>query len=173
MNFKELLLPISLAMLITLGINLYFTRKTEKSDTPQEQTTSGQMHEVAHDPEVVAPLNWHIEYRETDEQKAQNTTILTQYGQLTFNAAGATLDHLVFTMNNKLLTVLDAKNLLQKTFLIAFTDKTPFLYTLSEQQEDNTSITLTYTYQLAEALFTKKFSQQWFNFFQSSFCFRG
>lgn len=157
MNFKELLLPISLVMLITLGINLYFSRKTEKSDTSQEQTTSGQMHEVARDPEIVAPLNWHVEYRETDEQKAQNTTVLTQYGQLTFNAAGATLDHLVFTMNNKLLTVLDAKNLLQKTFLIAFTDKTPFLYTLSEQQEDNTSITLAYTYQLAEALFTKKF----------------
>jgi len=157
MNFKELLLPITFVLVITLSLNLYFEHRAKKSLVPPEQTTSGQMHEVAHDPEVVSPLDWQIEYAESDKQKEDNTTIATQYGQLTFNAAGATLDRLVFTMNNKVLTAFDAKTLLQKTFLVAFAGKTPYLYTLAEQHEDATHITLAYTYQLTDALFTKKF----------------
>lgn len=155
MNFKELILPISFALLVTLGINYYFNRRVEK---PVEEPVSGQMLEVKqHEPEASAPIDWHVDFAEPDDSGARVDAIETAYGKLVFSAAGAALNQLQFKQGSQLLTAIEAKTPDKKTFLVAFSDKTPYKYTLRDRQEDEQQVTLTYEYKMPEALFVKTF----------------
>lgn len=155
MNIKDLLIPVSLSLLITLGAYLFLSRRA--TPVENQESTSGQVFEVKRDPEVVTPLNWQINFVENDDQQAQLTTIKTAYGELTFSSAGAVLDRLLYKHGNQLLTTIESKNPAHKTFLLAFSEKTPYKYTFAGQQEDNTNVTLRYDYQLADATITKTF----------------
>ena len=155
MNMKDLLILVSLSLLITVGTYLFLSRRTTPVES--QESTSGQVFEVKRDPEVVTPLNWQINFAETDDQQAQLTTVKTAYGELTFSSAGAVLERLLYKHGNQLLTTVESKNLAHKTFLLAFGEKTPYKYTFGGQQEDNTHVTLRYDYQLADATLTKTF----------------
>ncbi len=145
MNFKELIVPFVLAVLVTVGINYYF-RKTE---APKKGTTvPGQMYEITHDPAAVAPLTWSINCDQEPSKEPTLTRVETDYAIITFSTAGAAIDKLEFKHQKELLTSLQARSLQDKALMLAFDEKTPCNFTLVSNTESDKSITLCYQHEL-------------------------
>lgn len=141
MNFKELLLPLALAIIVSIGLQFYF-RKPEVKKFSEE--SAGQMYEIKHDPAAVAPLSWGVNLVDEASKDATNTIIETDYARITFSSAGAAIEILQFKHQKQLITSIQARSCQDKAFFVAFDDKTPCNYTLVDQQESDSTFTITY-----------------------------
>ena len=124
MNLRELVVPALLALLVAVGFQLYFGKKAEKG--AQGEPASGQMYEVKHDPQAVAPLRWDIDF-ESGEKEASTIQLETNYAFLTFSTAGAALDKIEFKHGKELLTDVENLDKQHKAFLLACQGKTSLL----------------------------------------------
>lgn len=142
MSIRELLVPLFFALLITVGFQYYMSKKIQKA--PTDEPVSGQIYEVKHEPEVVAPLKWGIDFIDKEEKDAELVKIDTAHALLTFSSAGAALEKIEVKHGKEVLIDLDASSRERKAFLVAFDEKTPYYYTLKDKQETDSSITLHY-----------------------------
>src|SRR3989339_205647 len=143
MNIRGLIVPLFLTLLFAIGFNYFLGRKAKEA--PQEEVASGQVYEVKHEPQAVAPLRWDIDFIEHEDRTADQVQFETDYAQLTFSTAGAVLDKISFKHGKESLIDIDNVDRQQKAFLLAFDGKTPFYYNLQEKKETEESIVLNYS----------------------------
>jgi YidC/Oxa1 family membrane protein insertase len=162
MNFKNLLLPISLALATTWGINYFLTR----NDQPGKTTgmVSGESF-VAPEKEVInKPLVKEIDFLDMQGAQAEVTTVEMPFYTVRFSTHGAGLESLVYKKASGLLeidveTIVPAGELKKEEtpFLVALQDKTPFYYVFDGKTEDDLSVSLSYKSVDSRSAITKKF----------------
>lgn len=162
MSIKELLIPMTIALLITLALQYYFGRQDAQKAA---NAVSGQMYEVKHDPAAVAPLVWTIDFAGAEKEKnheAIATCVDTDYVRYTFTTAGAAITQMEckqWTHHAATLTALNARSDQEKALLVAFAEKTPYWYELVNQEQTADATILTYRSNLpGDARITKTFT---------------
>lgn len=147
MNFKELIFPIVLALIATIGLHFYF----RKPEAPKDLSNApGQIHEVQHDLAAVAPLTWGLTFAQEPQKESSPVTIETDYARMTFSGSCASIEKLEFKHNKELLSSIAASTCQEMAFLIAFEDKTPANFTLVDKQETADAVILKYQSLLAD-----------------------
>jgi len=142
MNIRELMVPLFVAVLITFGFQYYMGKRAK--DVAPGEPVSGQVYEIKHEPEAVAPLKWSIDFVDKEERVAESTELETNYALITFSSAGAAIEKIQFKHSNELLNDLDAQARDQKAFLVAFNEKTPYYYKLHNREDTDDSVVLHY-----------------------------
>lgn len=163
MNIKSLLLPISLALATTWGIN-YFLTRNDQPDTTTRGTVSGESF-VAPEKEVVTkPLVKEIDFLDAQALPADIITVDMPSYVARFSSHGAGLESLVYKKTSGLLevsveTVVPAGELKKEEtpFLVALQDKTPFYYTFDGKVEDDSAVYISYKAADSRSVVTKKF----------------
>jgi len=141
MNIKDLLVPLTLALVVTFGLQYYLSKKVESdSGTP----SSGQVYDIKHEPEAFKPLKWSIDFIDKKDKEAQLMQVETEYGVLTFSTAGAALDKVELKHNAELLTFVDAHARLDKALIVAFEEETPYYFSLVDRKETDDDVILHY-----------------------------
>lgn len=144
MNIKELLLPLSLALLVTMVVQYYLGRKV--APTNEQAPVSGQMFEVKHDPAAVSPLVWDLKIEQGDaerEKRAVRVGVNTDHTRYVFSGAGAAIEQIQCKQltADRWLTALDAKTAQEKALMVALNDKTPYWFDLADYKtEKDTTI---------------------------------
>lgn len=161
MKFKELLLPIALALVTTWAIQYFFFGSSGGAD---EHVQSGQSFTAPKTKQELKPRNTEIDFVDVQRAKdVQLTTVETKGARLTFSTDGATLEKLEFKQISKgagsLSTIvpgteMDKEN---RCFMVAFAEKTPYYYELSGRQDSDEKVELTYQADFAEGIIKKKF----------------
>lgn len=161
MNFKDLLLPMSLALLTMWGVNYFLS----KSSTEQNacEAKSGQGFVAPKTVQELKPLNTQITFNEREQQKpAQQTEIETNQARLVFSTHGASLETLEFKQIAQCpacpIQTIDNEVQENRCFLVALPDRTPFYYDLVDKQEDATAARLTYQASFDGGQITKQFT---------------
>lgn len=157
MNFKDTLLLVCLALLISLGFNYYFG----SFNKPTEENVSGTTEvapRVAYD---VRPVNTEIDFLDDSLNGPERATVVqTQYAQLTFSNHGACITDIQYRHCPATLQPFktDSTAREHRLFLVAFDRQTPYIYTLSSAHDAQEHARITYQYQLsAETKIVKTF----------------
>ena len=140
MNFKELVLPLSLALLTTWGVHHFFFSDSGQQDA--SGTKSGQGFIAPKTKQELKPLNTEIDFIDDGRQKpAELSEVQTSQARLVFSTDGASLETLEFKHVANCLacpiqTVVAATDTQKENrcFLVAFGQKTPFYYDLVERK---------------------------------------
>ncbi|HJM68476.1 MAG TPA: membrane protein insertase YidC [Candidatus Babeliales bacterium] len=164
MRFKDLFVPLALALVVTMGIQYFLNSKQDKN----QENKSAQLHEVAHhvDPDIteLKATEYEIDFIDSKPKdfKPVATVVETDSAQFTFSNEGAALDKVVFTRKEKKNTqefdTFESHGQEDKLFLLAFNDKTPYFYKQVEHKELEDRIVLTYTADFAGGSVTKEFT---------------
>ncbi len=164
MNFKDLILPLSLALITTLAIQYFFVGRYT-SDTKMPEVVSGQSFEAPKTKQELKPLNTEIDFVDVKPVKPTISEIETDWGHLVFSSDGASLERLEFKryINDSLniigtiFPVTDTEKE-QRCFLVALAQKTPYFYQLVDQQEDEYTVELIYQVKVEEGTIQKIFT---------------
>ncbi|OGB97964.1 hypothetical protein A3F06_01810 [candidate division TM6 bacterium RIFCSPHIGHO2_12_FULL_36_22] len=164
MRFKDLFVPLALALVVTMGIQYFWS---SKQDSGQENK-SAQLHEIAHHVDVditeFKGTEYEIDFIDEKPQDFQpaTTVVETDSAQFTFSNEGAAIDKVVFVRRKKRGTqtfdTFEAHGQEDKLFLLAFHDKTPYYYKQIEHKELEDRIILVYTADLNGDSVTKEFT---------------
>lgn len=163
MNFKNLLLPISLAIATTWGINYFLTRNDQEGKATQGRISGESF--VAPEKEIInKPLVKEIDFLDAQATQAEVATVEMPFYTARFSSHGAGLESLMYKKTSGLLevdveTIVPAGELKKEEvpFLVALQDKTPFYYAFDGRVEDNSAVFLTYKAVDNRSFITKKF----------------
>lgn len=163
MNFKELVLPLSLALLTTWGVHHFFFSSSAEQDA--QGVKSGQGFIAPKTKQELKPLNTEIDFIDTERQKpAERSEVETKDARLVFSTDGATLEVLEFKHVANcpacpIQTIVAAAESEKENrcFLVALGEKTPFYYDLVERKEEQDSVQLVYQAPFENGTVTKKF----------------
>jgi YidC/Oxa1 family membrane protein insertase len=169
MNFRELLVPLSLALVTTWAIQYFFNgRKAEPLRQNTEQNLSAGMFVKAPKDtqvEIHQPLKLEVNFLEKGgNKKPQLTTIETEHGNYVFSSDGASLDNLEFKRKwggkEGYLNTIFAPSVVdreQRCFLVALDEHTPYSFDLVKKTADDEKTQLIYEAQFPEGTMTKEF----------------
>ncbi len=133
MNFKEWVLPLSFAIVMTYAVQYFLEPRLEKSASQQIQSGAGFMAPTIED--INKPLHLNVQYRYEEVQSEDLHTITTPCGSYVFSNKGATLQAFSFPWQNgseTISTILADEN----CFLVAFENNTPLMYKLMHSFSD-------------------------------------
>lgn len=160
MNFRDLLLPVTLALITTFAIQYFFLG----GPGTQEQTQSGQSFTAPKNKQELKPRNIEVNFVDVTSDKGQEVTkIETKGARMTFTSYGAILDHLEFKQVScgagSLSTILPSSDSQRENrcFMLAFNQKTPYFYSLANKTENEDKIELTYQANYENDIVEKKF----------------
>jgi YidC/Oxa1 family membrane protein insertase len=167
MKFKEMLLPLSLALLTTWVFQYFFFSKEPAQDSG-EKSSSGQRFVAPKKPEILVnkPLNVEIDFLDAKATRKSVTTELeTEHALYEFSNDGAIISRLEFRRNwggkQGFLSTIFQPTVFQKergTFLIAFDEKTPFYFDLIGNVEQEDCFILSYKAHFDGGELVKKFT---------------
>jgi len=153
MKFKDLLFPISLALLTTIAIQYFFFKK--KPEATSESTKSGQSFVAPKSKQETNPLNKEIDF--IDEKRLHKTTLTefeTDLAKFVFSNDGASIDRLEFKgdVNGKLKALgtvfpVSETERENRCFLLAFNEKTPYYYKFMGKTVSEDSVEVRYRYE--------------------------
>lgn len=163
MNLKETVIVLSLSIVTVWAINfLFFGKKSE--GTPGVRTA--QVFTAPTGEQQARPLNTEIDFIDTKRPAAATLTeIETDGARYVFSSDGATLEQLEFKVKAGVLAhpidtifpVLDTERE-RRCFLLAFDEKTPFYYTMTQKVDDSATVFLDYRAETDDVIVTKKFA---------------
>ncbi len=164
MNYKDLLIPIFFAFIVTLGFNYFVGDRLIKKREGAEQVRSGDRY-IAPQTQERKPLNKEIDFIDTKAPRSEEKTeIETPIASYRFTDYGAALEYFAFKRKidgqEQILTSILPTSPLEREgrcFLIAFDEKTPFYFNKIDQQESDNRFVITYQARTDEAEITKKF----------------
>ena len=152
MKFKELLVPLTLALITTWGLQYYFGSK--ESAQPSNDTQSGQRFIAPKKPEIQVhqPINVEVDFKDTKAtSKPQITNIETENARYEFTSNGAALARVEFSRNaargqEYFETIFPATSLEKEksAYLVALNEETPYYYDLINQKEETDRYLLFY-----------------------------
>ena len=134
MNFKEWVLPLSFAIVMTYAVQYFLEPKLERPAS-QQQIKSGAGFIAPRMEDINKPLHTSVEYKDEKESAIDLYTITTLCGTYVFSNKGATLQAFSFPWQNgteTISTMLADEN----CFLLAFEKDTPLMYTLTHAFSD-------------------------------------
>lgn len=163
MKFQDILLPLSLAFLTTFGLHYFFT---PSGSSKTDQIRSGQTFQALSSQEMLKPLNDEIVFSDTElPESPQEVTLQTPHTTAQLSAAGASIQSLTFKRlinhHEEMLKTLTQEPLVEREkqpFIIGLDTVTPYLYTLGETQDTETTKKVTFYADNAAAYITKEFS---------------
>ena len=170
MNFKELLVPLSLALITTWAFQYFFNaRKTDQSGQKTEQNaSSGSFIKAPKDThiEVHQPLKLEVSFFEkSSSRKPVITKIETDQVRYIFSSEGASLENLEFKRSwggkEGYLTTIFPPAVIdreQRCFLVALDTNSPYYFDLIKQSNDDETAHLVYQATFPEGTLTKEFS---------------
>ncbi len=162
MNIKELIIPLTMALIGTWAIQyFFFTKKSVPEGVRTMQpfvAPSGVQEEK--------PLNTEIDFVNIKRPyPAETTEVLTDGATLVFSTDGASLDRLEFKRksDNRVFAIdtifpVSETERDNRCFLVAFNEKTPYYFTLSERKDLADTTTLTYKAETDEGVLSKVFT---------------
>lgn len=169
MNFRELLLPLSLALITTWAFQYFFSaRRTSNEPQSTTQHTDGMF--------VVAPKDTHVEvhqplklevnfFEKPTTKKPVLTKVETDTVHYVFSTEGASLESLEFKRKwggkeGYLSTIFPpaVADREQRCFLVAFDTNSPFYFDLTDKKEDNEKAYITYRTEFPEGILTKEYT---------------
>lgn len=164
MNFKELLLPLTLALLTSWAIQHFFFNKS--TDDQQEQVKSGQSFVAPKTKQELKPINTEIDFIDNERViPSQYAQVETKGAHLIFSTDGASLERLEFKKMSgcpgcPLSTITPPAQTEKETrcFLVALNQNTPYYYELAERVDNDASVVLTYKAALSNGTIQKKFT---------------
>jgi YidC/Oxa1 family membrane protein insertase len=145
MNIRDLVLPVSFAVMSVLALNYFFPSNTSKEATESTFIAPKEKKEYR-------PLNVEVDfYDQNRTTHSQITDFETKWGYVSFSTDGASLDSIDFKRESdgqlKLIRtvfpVADTERS-ERCFLVALQDATPFYYTLVSSEENDNSYELIY-----------------------------
>ncbi|MCL4380055.1 membrane protein insertase YidC [Candidatus Dependentiae bacterium] len=161
MNIKEMIVPILLAFLITVGFNYYFGSTQQPQ---QEQAVLSGTTEVAPRPtQDMRPISTEIDF--IDEQAAvvpHETIVETDYARLTFSTAGASMTrmeykHVTGSVTKPLIAYKVSEGQRERhAFLLAFDARTPYNYDFVSLADSQDAAVVTYSYPVTAATALRK-----------------
>lgn len=160
MKLKDFLIPLMLAIGVTMTVQHFFIDR--KKD--QETAASGRVRVAPRVQEVHRPLNLDVDFGPDTlvDQKATLTTIDTDYAQFVFTTDGGALDRVSFKHvvggNHNWLTAALPQERDQRSFLVALDDNTPFHYTLAHVQDGADQAVVEYSASCKQGLIRKRFT---------------
>ena len=166
MKYKELLLPLFLALITTWGLQYYFASNEKTPGT--ESVKSGERFVAPKTPsiQVHKPLNTEIDFSDSKPtRKAKLTQIDTDHVRYEFSNDGASLSRLEFKRNwagkeGYLETIFPTTSLEKEksAFLVAFNEETPYYFDFVEQKEEADRYLITYKADFAQGVLFKIFT---------------
>jgi YidC/Oxa1 family membrane protein insertase len=148
MKFKELLLPVALALITTWAIQYFFF---QSSGEQSEQVQSGQSFTAPKTMTELKPRNTEVDFADVHRTKeAVRTEIKTKGAHLIFSTDGSSLEQLEFKQVSsgapslKTISPLSDFEKERHCFLVAFPEKTPYFYDLIGKQEFDDKIEVAY-----------------------------
>ncbi len=147
-KFKDFLIPISFAFLITLFCQYMFFN--ENSDVKaHEQLESGRSKVAPRVKEVHRPLDLEIDFLDTKPSiEEKNSLIETDFAKFLFSNYGASIVKAEFKHSvsgkEQLLKTINATAKEDRCLLVAFNEKTPFYYKLINQNATDEIALLSY-----------------------------
>lgn len=164
MNFKELVLPLSLAFLTTWGIHYFFF--SPSGDQGEQCVKSGQGFIAPKTKQELKPLNTEIDFIDTVRQKpVELSEVETSQARLVFSTDGASLDTLEFkhvancpSCPIQTITTSSEFERESRCFIVAIGQKTPFYYDLIERKDEQDIVQLVYKASFGDGNIIKKFT---------------
>ena len=164
MNIKDLIVPLSLAFLITAGFNYFFRDKF--TNDPTKVMQSGRSYEAPRIEQQHKPLNTEVDFYDAEHaQKEVRTKVTTKYALMTVSTDGATLEQLDFQRrvngDVQVIPTIEAgaiEDREQRCFLLGLEERTPFYYTLDKKEDNDSFVTLHYSAKSDVALVAKKYT---------------
>ncbi|EKD23306.1 MAG: 60 kDa inner membrane insertion protein, partial [uncultured bacterium] len=159
MKFKDMLLPISLALLTTWGIQYWFfgDKRSVSQGSPTEFVAPKSKIEMR-------PLNKEIDFIDQNRISPEILTeVDTDLAKYTFSSDGASLERLEYKGNTvkqlaglgSIFPVADTERE-NKFLLLAFDEKTPYYYSFISRKDNPESIELAYKYESNDSDFIVK-----------------
>ncbi len=162
MNFKDLLVPLALALTVTAAIQYFFFmgKKPEATEIATDRRFVAPTSLV-----VSEPLDFEIDFSDAKPTRPREVTVVTlPYGVVHLVNDGACIDRMGFKRmldnQEKLLeTILPQANREKCAFLVALNGlgSTPYYYDLVEKKEETDATRVTYKGESAKAVVTKEF----------------
>ncbi len=161
MNFKQYILPLTLALITTWAIQYFFINRNSQA-AQGSAVQSGQTFIAPASALQAQPLNKTIEFVDSDvNAQGAQTVIQTASGQYVFSSQGGCLSQLTFKR------VVDGKEQEMRTinpsgdnacnFLVALNTKTPLRYMLVEQKRLEAAHKITYKAETDQAIIQKQY----------------
>lgn len=154
MNIKDILLPLSFALLLTFGLQYFFGPKVQQGGIPAQ-------------PKEIKSLLKEVSFIDQTAKPEEITEIKTSYGRLEFSSYGAALKnveymHHVDGKTIPLTTIVSPADYERDRnfFLIALStpEQTPYYYTLMDQTEEPCITKLTYQATVRAGVIEKVFT---------------
>lgn len=164
MNFKELLLPLSLAMLTTIGVHYFFF--SGNAEQKEDSVRSGQSFMAPKNTQELKPLNTEISFSDSKEAKpAQLSQVDTDGALLVFSTEGASLERLEFkhlgsclSCPLKTIEAPSANERENRVFFVAVGTHSPYYYTLINKDDSADTVALTYRADVENGTIEKKYT---------------
>ena len=137
MNFREWVLPLSFAIVMTYAVQYFLEPKLAKPAS-QQQVKSGEGFMAPTLEDINKPLNLDVHYRNEEEKSVALHTVVTPCGSYVFSNKGATLQAFSFPWQ-KGTQVISTMLADENCFLIAFEKDTPLMYELINHSGDEKS----------------------------------
>lgn len=158
MNIKDLVLPVSFAVISVLALNYFFPGNSSKEETESSFVAPKEK-------KAYKPLNIEVDfYDQKRTSQAQITDCETEWGYLSFSTDGASIDSIDFKResNGQVKTIrtvfpVEDTERSEKCLLVALQDATPFYYTLLSSEENNDMYELLYAGGNDECVIQKRF----------------
>ncbi len=147
-KFKDFLIPLSFAFLITLFCQYMFFN--ENSDAKaNERLESGRSKVAPRIQEVHRPLNLEIDFLDSKPSIEEKITVInTDFAKFLFSNYGASIVSAEFKHSvsgkDQLIKTINATAKEDRCLLVAFNEKTPFYYKLVNQNEAGEIVLLSY-----------------------------
>lgn len=162
MSIKEMLLPLSLALLTTWALQYFFFNRSTSQAVSQTSTSFV----APKNAQECRPLNAEIDF--VDSQltgfKEVTTELQTEWGSLTLSNKGGTLEQIGFKrcvngVVREINTVFppDENQRETRSLLVALAEKTPYLYQLIEKKENEATFEVMYEGTTDQAIIRKTF----------------
>lgn len=158
MNIRELIFSISVAMVISWGLQNYFFIKKDAS----EPSWSFSAQKMAREQN---PLNKEVSFFDT---KRPSKVVLTEldlsWSHVVFSTQGACIESIEFPrdLENKSVTLrtifpLDDIDREDRCFLVAFDQDSPYFYNLTDQRDFESTVELEYSAETSQASISKTY----------------
>lgn len=163
MNLKETVIILSLSIVTVWGIHFLFFNKKADVDPG---VRNAQAFTAPTGEQQIRPLNTEIDFIDTKRPSAATLTeVETEGARYVFSTDGATLEQLEFKVKPGVLTypvdtifpLLDTERE-RRCFLLAFDEKTPFFYSMTQKNDDSESVYVDYKCETEDVVVTKKFA---------------
>ena len=162
MNLKELLIPLSLALLGTWLIQYFFFPGQEPA---RVEIAADRSFIAPTSVQVAEPLDFEIDFSDAPSKRAKEVTIINlPHRSVHFSNDGAIIEFMGYnrTLGGKetlLEVILPEQGRERGAFLVALNGlgSTPYYYTLTGKQEDEKGVVVTYKGESAAAVVTKQF----------------